>query len=305
MHCEQNDLISVIVPVYNAHDYLEKCIGSIIGQTYKNLEIILVDDGSKDDSLEICKRYAASDPRVIIIHKENGGQASARNKGLDIATGDFIGFVDNDDWLYPEMYERLHELLVFYKADIARCDDITDIKDKDKESTEVDIDSADSFFEKIFCDILGGHVTDRLFRKDVIGENRFPESKTIEDMRFMRILLQNIHTEVHTKEKLYFYTIREDNTSFKYADNHVNAYERAEEYQSRFYEAEEKYPYLSEILLVKSVQAGCGAMRLLLKEKLKESVEYKKMQAFMKKNKSRIMRCREIGLKYKAFIIIQ
>ena len=100
-------LISVIVPVYRVEKYLDKCVQSILTQTYKNLEIILVDDGSPDRCPEMCDAYAAKDCRVIVIHKENEGLSAARNSGMGIAKGDYIGFVDSDDWIAPEMYEHL------------------------------------------------------------------------------------------------------------------------------------------------------------------------------------------------------
>lgn len=101
-------LISVIVPVHNVEAYLNECVDSIVGQTWKNLEIILVDDGSTDKSGVICDDYAAKDARVVVVHKEQGGVSSARNAGLDIAKGDFIGFVDSDDYIATNMYERLY-----------------------------------------------------------------------------------------------------------------------------------------------------------------------------------------------------
>lgn len=97
--------ISVIVPVYNVEKYLVRCVDSIVNQTYENLEIILVDDGSPDASGSICDSF--TDPRIRVIHKENGGLSSARNAGLDIATGDYIGFIDSDDWIAPDMYETM------------------------------------------------------------------------------------------------------------------------------------------------------------------------------------------------------
>ena len=103
----KNPLISVIVPVYNRQAYLDKCIKSILNQTYKNLELILVDDGSSDDSPAICDRYAMQDSRVKVIHKENGGVSSSRNIGVHIATGEYIGFVDSDDWVDINMYATL------------------------------------------------------------------------------------------------------------------------------------------------------------------------------------------------------
>ena len=96
-------LVSVIVPVYKVEKYLDKCIESIVGQTYENLEIILVDDGSPDNCPTMCDEWAQKDSRIKVIHKENGGLSSARNAGLDACTGDYIGFVDSDDWIEPDM----------------------------------------------------------------------------------------------------------------------------------------------------------------------------------------------------------
>ena len=112
-------MISIIIPVYKTEPYLRKCVDSVLAQTYTNLEVILVDDGSPDDCGKICDEYAAKDSRVKVIHKENGGLSSARNCGLDVATGKYIGFVDSDDWIDPDMYETLLGLLLRYDADIA------------------------------------------------------------------------------------------------------------------------------------------------------------------------------------------
>lgn len=101
-------LISVIVPIYKVELYLRKCINSILAQTYQNLEVILVDDGSPDQCGIICDEYAKSDSRVRVIHQENSGVASARNAGLQAAQGDYIGFVDSDDWIAPDMYDCLY-----------------------------------------------------------------------------------------------------------------------------------------------------------------------------------------------------
>ena len=110
-------LISVIVPIYNTEKYLKKCLDSIINQTYKNLQIILIDDGSGDNSGEICDEYATKDSRIQVIHKQNAGVTAARNDGLDMATGDYIGFVDSDDWIEPNMYEEMMANLIKTGAD--------------------------------------------------------------------------------------------------------------------------------------------------------------------------------------------
>lgn len=113
--------ISIIIPVYNVEEYLPRCIDSLRNQSFQNLEIILVDDGSPDNSGKICDEYALKDDRIKVIHKENGRAYDARNKGLDIATGDFIGFMDSDDFIHPEMYQSLYNLLTDYNTDIAQC----------------------------------------------------------------------------------------------------------------------------------------------------------------------------------------
>ena len=108
---EQTPLLSIIVPVYNVAAYLPRCVDSILAQSYKNLEIFLVDDGSADDSGRICDAYAEKDHRIRVIHKENGGLSSARNAALAVASGAYIGFVDSDDWIEPEMYGQMLTLM--------------------------------------------------------------------------------------------------------------------------------------------------------------------------------------------------
>lgn len=114
-----NKLISIIVPVYNVENYLRRCLDSLINQTYKNLQIILVDDGSKDNCPSICDEYAKIDTRITVIHKKNAGVSAARNSGFDIAEGDYIGFVDSDDYIHPEMYEFLIKAIEEYDADLS------------------------------------------------------------------------------------------------------------------------------------------------------------------------------------------
>ena len=113
-----DDLISVIVPIYHVEQYLEQCIQSIRNQTYKNLEIILVDDGSDDQCPQICDKHAREDKRIKVIHKKNAGQDSARKMGMSIASGNYIGYVDGDDWIEPVMYEKLLDYAHQYEVDV-------------------------------------------------------------------------------------------------------------------------------------------------------------------------------------------
>ncbi|MBQ8615735.1 MAG: glycosyltransferase, partial [Clostridia bacterium] len=113
--------ISIILPVYNVENYLDKCLTSLVNQTYQNLEIILVNDGSPDNSGEVCENWAKKDSRIKVLHKANGGVSSARNFGLDNATGDFIGFIDPDDFVELDMYEKLLNALNSQNATMAMC----------------------------------------------------------------------------------------------------------------------------------------------------------------------------------------
>ena len=129
-----NDIISVIVPVYKAEKYLEKCLDSIVGQTYKDLEIILVDDGSPDSSGRICDKYAENDNRIKVIHKKNGGDSSARNAGFKEATGKYIATIDSDDWIELDAYEKMLKKMIENNVDIVRCGFFKDFDDKTLES---------------------------------------------------------------------------------------------------------------------------------------------------------------------------
>ena len=112
-------LVTVVIPIYNVEKYLDRCINSIVNQTYKNREIILVDDGSPDNCPKICDAWAKKDDRIVVIHKENGGVSSAHNKGLDVATGDYITFVDSDDFIEDDMLSSLFNAIG--DAQMAMC----------------------------------------------------------------------------------------------------------------------------------------------------------------------------------------
>jgi len=124
-----NRKISVIVPVYNVEPYLRRCVDSILAQTMKNLEIILVDDGSTDNSGAVCDEYAKKDSRIVVHHKPNGGLTSAWKRGVELASGDYAGFVDSDDWIDPDMYERMLALALREEADVTVCGLVFDFED--------------------------------------------------------------------------------------------------------------------------------------------------------------------------------
>ena len=173
--------ISVIVPIYKVEKYLNKCIDSIINQTYKNLEIILVDDGSPDDCGKICDEYAKKDSRIKVIHKENSGVSSARNTGLDVVTGDYIGFIDSDDWINVDMYESMMKYLILENADVVRCGICVHENGKIFNEKDYDFDYCiekdNDIIIKEFLDggILQGAVWNKLYKKSIIDGIYFDE----------------------------------------------------------------------------------------------------------------------------------
>jgi len=166
------DKISVIAPVYNVEPYIRKALDSIINQTYKNLEIILVDDGSPDNCGKICDEYALKDNRIKVLHIKNGGPAVARNAGLDIATGDFIGFIDPDDYFELDMYETLYNAITKTNAGLVVCNWYEGYENNWKKNTDFpdkEILTSNEAFEAFYNHMF---VWNKLYRKEVVGNLR-------------------------------------------------------------------------------------------------------------------------------------
>ena len=185
---EHNPLISVIVPVYNVEEFLPKCVDSLLTQTYRNLEIILVDDGTKDNSGEICDAYAARDSRIRVIHKENGGLSSARNAGIDIAGGEYLSFVDSDDWIEPQTYEWMLELVRKYDVKLV-CAGRYDVKYTSGKKTKglcpprEEVITGEELVRRIFrWDNIDSAACDKLYHRSLFREIRYPLGKVCEDV---------------------------------------------------------------------------------------------------------------------------
>ena len=178
----EQPLISIIIPVYNGEKYLRPCIDSILHQTYKHWELLLIDDGSKDTSGAICDEYA-SDPRISVVHKENGGQASARNQGVAMAKGEYISFVDCDDWLETDMYERMVQTMHSQQAEIIICGYIEEYKSRQKKvhaDGEMKVYEASEALKLVLRGKIGSYLWSMLFRREVVQE-LMPDLNPYED----------------------------------------------------------------------------------------------------------------------------
>jgi len=206
--------ISIIVPVYNVEKYLNKCIDSILNQTFSDFELILVDDGSTDSSGSICDKY--NDDRITVIHKENGGISSARNTGIDIAKGDFIGFVDSDDFIHKDMYKILYDNIIKYTGDIAIC--------KEKNVYENELVELNSINEDLKINILTVeeilkksnkerstfiYAWNKLYKKELFKDLRYPENKIYEDEWLSPKILYKASKIIYIDKDLYYYLQRD------------------------------------------------------------------------------------------------
>lgn len=208
------DLISVIVPVYNVEKYLSRCIESIMNQTYFQLEIILVNDGSSDSSGRLCDSYKQQDARIIVVHKNNGGLSDARNSGIDIARGNYILFVDSDDYIATNCVERLHNLIREYKADIAMCGhknfyDEVDIGLQEAEEI-VEYTNMEALTEMLYQKNVYQSAWGKIYKAELFSKIRYPVGYLYEDLLCTYSLFLESKTIVQNKSQLYYYFQRSD-----------------------------------------------------------------------------------------------
>lgn len=220
-----NYLLSVVVPIYNVEKYLKKCLDSIINQTYKNLEIILVDDGSTDCSGKIADEYGKKDKRIKVIHKKNGGLADARNVGIDNASGKYIAFVDSDDWIDLNTYSESIKTMEKHNSDMFVFRAISCYSD-----TEINIFNNNNFIEisndKIFdyWSIVGRGVCDKIFLKKYWDDIRFPFGKTSEDVFVIYLLMAKAQHTILSSNIYYYYRQRAGSIS-KIKNVRIDSYE--------------------------------------------------------------------------------
>ena len=205
-----NVLITVIVPIYKVEPYLDRCVESIVRQTYPNLEILLVDDGSPDACPALCDAWAARDPRVRVIHKSNGGLSDARNAGLAVAAGEYICFVDSDDFLEPDYARTLYTLCTSEAVDIAECewDRVTEptvIGNRTPEADAQFYTPEEALREHIADRIFRQTVVNKLYRAELLRDEPFPPGKTNEDEFWTYRILGKAQGLTHTDAVLYHY----------------------------------------------------------------------------------------------------
>lgn len=260
-----NDLVSVIVPIYKVENYLRKCVDSIISQTYSNLEIILVDDGSPDNCGKICDDYKQKDNRIKVIHKENGGLSDARNAGIDIATGRYIVFIDSDDYIHNKMIEYLHNGIIENNAQVSVCG-VKKVKDgqaqicEDINLPEIVIiqsneDKTKYYFESNYEEFTVAW--NKMYPVEYFKEIRYPKGKIHEDEFTTYKLLEKADRIAFIKDHLYYYVQRGDSIMGESFNEkrllRLDAYlERLDHYKNnKKYDWYEKILFLYKLFLIR------------------------------------------------------
>ncbi|MBQ0097561.1 MAG: glycosyltransferase [Oscillospiraceae bacterium] len=286
--------ISIIVPIYNVENYLRKCIDSILSQTYKNLEIILVDDGAADNCPAICDEYAKKDDRIVVVHKENGGLSDARNAGIDVSTGDYIGFVDSDDYIAVDMFEMLINAVEKYDADVSCCRYIRFWEDGEtqeigNDGSEVVYDGVEALKEYLYGVTLDPFAWNKLYKASFIGnkthsENhlRFIKGILGEDNPFCIELFKHTEKTVVVGKSKYYYLQKRTGaiTNSGVSQKKIDSVYFWDEVRL---DCKENYPELEKYALRREVLFYVGLYNMIIGQKEYEK-DAQKIRSFIKEH---------------------
>lgn len=298
--------VSIIVPVYNVEKYLRQCLNSIIGQTYKNIEIIVINDGSTDSSGNICDEYAKKDERIKIIHKQNGGLSDARNYGLKVMTGKYLLFIDSDDYVNLEYTEKLIEELIISGSDIVICDYFR-LKNNILERVNIqqwpENEDVKQITQLMLCDYVNSHVWNKVYYSDLYHSIEFPFKKTYEDMYITYKIFDKSKKISYLKQPLYYYRINKAGISL--SPNPQKAYDIFCAFKERYIFAKTKYPEVKDYCLNLATISAFNAYNTSF---LLNIIQYKEdVFLFIKDNYKDINNEKSINIKYKnmAFLLIK
>lgn len=305
--------ISIIVPVYNCEKYISNCINSILEQSFKDFELILVDDGSSDRSFEICESFAKKDNRVRAIHQPNSGVSRARNRGLDEAKGEYIGFVDGDDCVDKEMYKRLYKNLADNNADISICGIVNYFLKKNGTTEKVRQSQVDGFWifsgeqalkEALQSRLYSVNPVNKLFKKELFDKLRYPEGKISEDAFLIPVVISKAGKVVYDSKPMYYYLRRENSiTTSNFSDRDWDV---VEAYKNHLNMVSEKFPNLKEVAKFRHLWAYTYVIdKIMLSENSENYLEdFKKAFNFIKKNILQIIFNPYFSLKRKIAVMV-
>lgn len=278
--------ISIIIPIYKVEEFLDDCVQSVVGQTYRNIEIILVDDGSPDNCPAMCDAWAEKDNRIRVIHKSNGGLSDARNAGLDMATGDYISFVDSDDWILPMMYEKMLFVMQKENADICACNIRSCYPDHEEVwgCNEYLSGNSEQILDMLYSDTkYPVSAWNKLYKRECWKDLRFPVGKICEDAFTTYQLVHNAERIVQIPKDYYCYRIRPQ--SIMTSAFSIKRMDEEEAWRANYQFVNTHYPALYKKAFRFYLQKVHVLIRTIPKEQRKEySQQFKYLKNIMRNN---------------------
>ena len=271
-----NQLVSIIVPIYNVQNYLEECVNSLLAQTHKEIEVILVDDESPDNCPQMCEDFAKKDSRIKVIHKKNGGLSSARNAGLDIATGNYIMFIDSDDFVEHNMVEELLAIKTQNNTDIAcvgmyrYTNGTAEVIPKTVSKKNIEILDNTTALKRLISRSIDCSSCNKLYSKTIIGKSRFKEGRNNEDHPFLFELYQKNGAIAYTNKAYYYYRYNQASITKTFNDSSFDIIKNIDDLEKEI--ETKKLDLKKEIKLYKN-QAYINISRLVQKNYCKDKFQ--------------------------------
>ena len=298
-------LISIIVPIYRVEEYLDKCLSSIINQTYKNLEIILVNDGSDDNSIKIAKKYAKKDERIKIIEEDNKGLSCARNTGINASTGKYITFVDSDDFIEENYIEILYKGIKKYKVDISIGGHNTIYNDKTKQkysNEEYALTKKEALKQLLYVNDIDAFAWSKLYKKELFDDTKFPRSRLFEDIATTYKLIDKVDNVCVVSYPIYNFVIRKgsitsDEFSNKKMDLIISAIEMTHYLKN-------KYKDLDDACKAYLMYAHLETIKLLANSKNKYKKEQKELVYYIRKHYLDYIKDKNVSKKNKFDVLV-
>lgn len=304
---KEKPLISIVVPVYKVEKYLVKCIESILNQTYSNIEVILINDGSPDRCPYICEEYKAKDSRVKVVHKKNGGLSDARNFGIEIAKGEFISFIDSDDFISKDYVEYLYNMIKKFEADISICG-IKRIYKKTKIGNEkhnqyLEFTSETAIENMLFDEGINISSYAKLFKLKAFNTIKFPVGKVYEDSATTYLLFHNSNKIVYGDKECYFYLTRSGSIS-KMGNFNKNEYDFINHTTLMLDFVKKEYPNIIDSIKRYEIYSNFRILRMILLSKSRNIDLEEKVVDKIEENKYEVLRFKRTPKRDKLAITI-
>lgn len=292
---KKEPLISVIIPVYKVKDYLDKCVDSVVKQSYSNLEIILVDDGSPDNCPKLCDKWAKADKRIKVIHQKNGGLSDARNTGIEKCNGKYITFIDSDDYIEKDYVEFLYENLIKYDADISMGKHYVKYPKKDYDTGSGNIyvlNPHDCFDKLLYGEDFDVSAWAKLYKIELFDDVRYPKGRIYEDSATTYKLIDKSKNIVLNSKAIYSYVIREDSISrARFNEKKMELITSTKEMCDYILK---KYPDLKSGCERRVMHAYLSTLTQLARSKSKNLKCKNELMSYIKENRKRILKDKRI-----------